>query len=185
MSKLIELLRYFFKSGKLTLDPISDYTVIDVETTGLDPKKDELIEVAAIKVRNDEIVETYSSLIKPRTTIPPKITAITGITNEMVKKAPKRRAVIKELYDFIGDDIIMGHNVTFDIAFINNKNLTKHLNNDYFDTLEYTRAKLPKLYSYKLTSLKKYFNIKIDKKEHRALADAIVTYKVHQRAKDR
>ena len=96
----------------------SDYTVIDIETTGLSSKYNEIIELSAIKIRNNKIADKFSTLVKPNCMISPFITNLTGITNDMVKNAPNVKEAILKYIDFISDDIVIGHNVNFDIGFI-------------------------------------------------------------------
>ena len=95
-----------------------DYTVIDLETTGLDPKNELIIEFAAVKVRENKVVDPFQSLCDPGYPIPPVIEALTGITTEMVRCCPNPRSVLPDFLDFVGDDYIIGHNVLFDVRFI-------------------------------------------------------------------
>lgn len=163
--------------GELTSAFPKDYCVIDVETTGLDPCKDKIIEIAAIKVRDNEVLSTFQSLINPEVEISDFITNLTGITNADLASAPDMDAIIAKFYDFIGDDILVGHNIIFDANFIYNafiKVLDKPLVNDYFDTLRMSRKYIKGLPSYKLTALASLYNITADR-AHRALADCYTT----------
>jgi len=94
------------------------FVAVDVETTGLSPIENELIEVSAIKYRGGQKIDTFSTLIKPKTRIPYYITNITGITNEMVKKSPEVEEVMPQLIDFIGESSIVAHNANFDYKFL-------------------------------------------------------------------
>ena len=96
---------------------IKDYCVLDTETTGLSARTDEIIEIGIVKVRDNKIVDRYSQLIKPKKKISRFITDLTGITNEMVKGKPSILEVEDEFLSFIGSDIIIGHNTSFDIRF--------------------------------------------------------------------
>ena len=162
----------------------SDYTVIDIETTGLSAVNNEIIELSALKVRNDEVVEKFSTLIKPENTISSFISNLTGITNNMVEKAPKITEVLPEFTNFLKDDCILGHNVNFDIKFIC-ANLKKHFNqdlpNDYTDTMKLSR-KYCKFPSHKLSFLAEKFGISTQG-HHRALNDCIMTYGIYKKIK--
>ena len=151
-----------------------DYTVIDVETTGTSPEYCEIIELEAIKIRNGEITDKFVSFIKPSESIPSFITDLTGITDDMVNDSPKIYDVIGNFKDFIGNDVIVGHNVTFDIRFLNEQ---EDFLNDYFDTLSTSRKLLPNMPHHRLKDLIAYFNILTDKL-HRSLEDCLATHKV-------
>lgn len=97
---------------------INDFVALDIETTGLSPIYNEIINIGAIRFRNNKPIEKIDILIKPKRTIPSFITSLTGITNDMVKNAPSIDEVLPILIDFIGNDIVLGHNVRFDIGFI-------------------------------------------------------------------
>ena len=105
------------KGQSLLLFP-NEYIVFDIETTGLDASYDEIIEIGALKIKNNEIVDKFTSLIKPKYPIDEFITELTGITNEMVKDAPLINEVLPRFIDFIGDEILVGHNINFDINFV-------------------------------------------------------------------
>jgi len=96
----------------------SGYVALDIETTGLDPSVDEIIELAAIRVRDGVRADTFASLVKPRNTISGFITELTGITNDMVSGAPRVESILPQFCEFIGGDVVVGHNVNFDINFI-------------------------------------------------------------------
>lgn len=160
---------------------VSDYVLVDIETTGLSPVNDEIIEIGALKVRNNVIVDTFSTLIKPSCIIPYYITNITGITNEMVEYSPDIKEVLLKFNDFVGDYTLIAHNARFDISFLRN-NFLKHLdiglNNNYIDTLVLSRRYLPNLNSHKLQTLADYFNISYNG-AHRGLRDCEITKMVY------
>ncbi len=124
---------------------LSTYVAFDFETTGLDPKHDKIIEVAAIHYVNGKPKKKYSTLINPQTNISPFITGITGITNEMVSNAPKEEHIIDDFFSFIGNYPLVAHNIRFDWSYIlelckrYNKDLPK---NSLYDTLQLARAML-------------------------------------------
>lgn len=166
------------KGKSLLLFP-EDYTVVDIETTGFDPMFDEIIEVAGIKYRGGNEVGRFQSLVKPDDGIPDYITALTGISNEMVADAPTIEDVLPRFLEFIGEDLVVGHNVHFDVNFIYDYAEDfelKPFSNDLVDTLRLSRRLCPELQSHKLSALAAHFGVEPDG-EHRALADCVTTQK--------
>ena len=167
--------------GNSLLQFPNDYTIVDLETTGLSPDYDYILEVAAIKVRNGVIVDTFSSLVKAEEDIwiDPFITELTGITREMISNAPDIRAVFPEFISFIGTDIIIGHNANFDINFIYD-NLEylfgKYLDNDFVDTMRISRRLHPEERHHRLADLSARYQIDYSS-SHRALSDCEITKK--------
>lgn len=165
---------------------LSDYTIVDIETTGLSPLKDEIIELSAIKVRNNTIMDKFSSLIKPDGIINPFISSLTGITNEMVKDAPDLKSTLLSFKQFLAGDCIVGHNINFDYRFLKH-NIEKHLgatiDNKLLDTVKLARKFCPNLPSYKLSNLAKHFNISTAG-HHRALKDCEITYNVYYKIQE-
>lgn len=161
--------------GKSLLNiDVSDYTIIDIETTGLDSTFDEIIELAALKIRNNQIVDRFQTFVKPENEIDEFITELTGITNEMVKDAPQINEIINSYYKFLSDDIIIGHNVNFDINFLYD---ISEISNDFIDTLRIARRCVTDIKNHKLNTLTNYFKINnVD--EHRALIDCNITYEL-------
>lgn len=160
------------------------YVVFDLETTGLSPSKNEIIEIGALLVDEDgRIINTYSKLVKPVKDISPFITKLTGISNEMVKDADSIEKLLPEFMDFVGDRVVVGHNVRFDIAFVQNKYKAlfgKDFVNSYIDTQVIAKNMYPSLESYKLQDLRKRFGIEPNA-AHRALDDCIITKKLYDR----
>lgn len=159
---------------------IDDYCVLDTETTGLSAYYDDIIEVGILKVRNNEIVDRYSQLIKPEFEVPPFITNLTGITNEMLIDKPTIQNVKNEILSFIEDDIILGHNTSFDIRFLNAA-FDSSLDNNYMDTVQFARKVYPELLSHRLSDLVNYLNLKNN--EHRAISDCIATKELYDAIK--
>lgn len=175
-----------------------DYIVIDTETTGLDCKYDSLIEICGIKYRNNEEVERFERLVKPEkyyiaddeddienyvevngkyvSYVDAFITSLTGITNEMLVDAGTMEEVIPKFIEFIGNDILVGHNIGFDARFINKCicTLDGEFKNQMVDTMRISRKLLPELQHHRLKDLVKYFNIS-GKKAHRAEVDCEYT----------
>ncbi len=161
----------------------TDYTVVDIETTGLNPAMEEIIEIGAIKVRNGMETERFSELIKPEGTISPFITQLTGISNEMVKNARNLKEVLEDFREFLGDDIIVGHNVNFDIDFLYDHCEIRQLppfDNDFIDTLKLSRRVLPKLHHHRLADLADYYCVSYEG-AHRAVNDCAITDKVYRK----
>ena len=105
--------------GNSLIRKLDDYTVLDIETTSLDTFSGEIVEISAIKVRDRKEIDSFSKLIKTKNEIVYFTTRLTGITNEMVEKQGKELVVVlQEFRKFLDKDIIVGHNVNFDINFI-------------------------------------------------------------------
>lgn len=153
------------------------YVCLDLETTGLSPQYDEIIEICAIKIDNSKEIERFQTLVKPENEIDEYISELTGITNELVADAPHIKDVLPSLIDFLSDWIIVGHNVNFDINFVYD-NCLEHLNgyfkNDFVDTMRLSRKVVPALKHHRLEDLVKYFNIETEG-AHRAAYDCTAT----------
>ncbi len=168
--------------GHSLIDFVPDYIIIDIETTGLDPSKDSIIELAALKVHEFEIVDSFSTLVNPDFSIDPFITNLTGIKDADVEDAPSIDTAIVDFYNFIGDSVVIGHNVNFDINFIYD-NLASvspgcYFSNNYIDTLSFSRKYFKSAPSYKLTSLADFLKISVDT-AHRALDDCYTTNQLY------
>lgn len=150
----------------------SSYTVLDLETTGLNPSTDLIIEFAAIKMIDGKVADTFQSLCDPGFPIPPQIEMITGITSEMVRSAPNPRSVLPDFLDFIGDDFIVGHNVLFDVRFIAASN--GEFKNTYIDTMKIFRKLHPNLLHHRLSDMVDFYN-RHNESAHRALSDCFAT----------
>lgn len=185
--------------GKSLLVFPENYTIIDIETTGLDPSYDSIIEIGAIKVVNNSIESTFSSLVKPPAInydpafddcdflfddngrkyyyVDSYITNLTHITNEMLDSAPEPKDVLKDFIDFISDDILIGHNINFDINFLYD-NILKYydvkLNNDFVDTLRLSRRLHPDFSHHRLSDMANFYGID-DSDAHRSLSDCNTT----------
>jgi len=156
----------------------SSFAVIDVETTGLSPRRNKLIEIHALRIDKKGKTKTFSSLINPGTSIPSFITRLTGITNDMVADSPPVSEVITNLANFLSeDDIIVGHNVSFDMRFLNHnftEILGRPIENQTLCTLRLARRVYPELCSYRLKDLCDELKIESDS-FHRAGVDVEVT----------
>ncbi len=160
---------------------ISDYCVLDTETTGLSAYYDEIIEIGILKVRDDKIVMQYSQLIKPNCEIDPFITFLTGITDEMVRYMPRISDVKNVVLEFIGDDIILGHNTSFDMRFLNAA-FDGMVDNQYMDTMQFSRKVYPELPHHRLSDMTEY--LELSNNEHRSLSDCIATKELYDVIKE-
>lgn len=158
---------------------------IDIETDGLDYRKNNIIEIGGIKVKGKEI-EEFHKLIKTEYKLPKEITQLTGIKDEDLEKGVNINTALKELLRFVQDYDIIGYNIQFDLRFLNH-NLKKiglsRINNRVWDIMHFVKKEKPFIESYKLESVLKEYGIDV-KVPHRGLKDAILTYqlslKVHK-----
>jgi len=152
------------------------YAIIDIETTGGMSNRDRITEIGIVIYDGEKVVKTYETLINPERSIPPNITRITGITNDMVSEAPKFFEVAKNIVEMTEDCIFVAHNVRFDYSFIRNEfmNLGYTYTKKQLCTVKLSRKVFPELKSYSLGNLIKHFNIKVSSR-HRALEDARAT----------
>ncbi|NMB54256.1 MAG: DEAD/DEAH box helicase family protein [Leptolinea sp.] len=151
---------------------------LDIETTGLDPQNDAIIEIGAVKFNGSRIEAEYSQLINPGRPIPPMITQLTGITNEMVHREPPIKAVIQDFENFVGNCPVLGHNVRFDLSFLRRQRILEF--NDMIDTYELAAVLLPTASRYNLGALGQLLSIPFPA-THRALDDARATRGVYDR----
>lgn len=163
-----------------------DFTVLDLETTGLNPSTDSIIEVAALRVRGGVVVDSFSSFVRPNTKVDEYITELTGITNEMLFFAPKPKKVFPEVRDFISDDIVLGHNVRFDINFLHNWFsiiMDVPFDNNYIDTLRISKKALPNLSHHKLKDVAAALDV-VPSGAHRAINDCQTTFDCYCKLRD-
>jgi DNA polymerase-3 subunit epsilon len=158
------------------------FCVVDIETTAGNANDGQIIELAAIKVKNNKIIETYESLVTANS-IPKKVQEITGITLDMLKDAPNLKDVLEEFKIFIEDDVFVAHNISFDYKFISDS-LKKYDLGELFNpklcTIELAkRTFLAKRYGLKY--LKEEFDIKVDG-HHRAYIDTLSTVYVFEKS---
>jgi ATP-dependent DNA helicase DinG len=151
---------------------------LDIETTGLDPQKDAILEIGAVRFNGRRIEAEWDTLLNPGRSIPPFITQLTGITNQMVAHAPPLQDMLADLKDFVGNAPILGHNVGFDLAFLRRYGAFEL--NEEIDTYEMASILLPGAGRYNLAALAQALVVPQQDK-HRALADALVTQGVYHR----
>ena len=152
-----------------------NYVIVDIETSGLSEQKNEIIEIGMLRVRKGEVVKEFQSLVKPSKRIPRAIEILTGITNAMLDEAEYSiNSLTEEIRDFIGHDIIIGHNIRFDLRFLNHAfmvNNQPQLNNEFLDTMEiYAKVTGAGNGRKKLSSMVEEFKVE-EKPCHRALSD--------------
>jgi len=157
-----------------------NFTVFDLETTGLNPITDSIIEIGAVKIRDGQITESFLTFVNPGHCIPPDVTKINGITDAMVKDAPNISEVLPTFMQFIGDDVLVAHNAySFDAKFLlyaAHKNSIE-IKNPIVDTLPLCRKLYPGFKNHKLGTIAKELCIEIDN-AHRALCDATATARI-------
>ena len=169
--------------GRLLDDYVSDYVIYDLETTGVSTKEDAVVEISAVRVMGGAVVDEYTSLVNPGRPIPAHATNVNGITDEMVADAPTFDVVLKEFLEFVGDMILVGHNInTFDMKFLYRDSMEYYglvPNNDYIDTLRMARKILTSLSNHKLVDLATHYGISTEG-AHRALNDCRMNQQVFE-----
>lgn len=155
--------------------------VVDLETTGLDPKKDKIIEIGALKIENDQIVDQFSKLVNPGRKLEERIVEITGIQDEELEQALYIEEILPLFLEFAEDWDLMGHSVLFDFSFLKRAcvNQGHSFERNGIDTLRIARRHLPQLESRSLPYLCKFF--KIEHNPHRAFSDVEATYDLYKR----
>ena len=195
------------RKGKDMIGFPSTYCILDLETTGLEPRTDNITEVAAIKVVNNKVVDTFSSLMQPpkiKVTASRKANApidsltdengkqyyyvddtvknLTGITNEMLENAPQTETVLADFKNFVGDSVVLGYNVNFDISFLYH-HCADYFRNDYIDVYKLAKLLLPELKPKKLVNVAEYFHVDVQN-AHRAMKDCQMTKVCYEGLRD-
>ena len=150
----------------------NEFVVVDFETTGLNVT-DKIVEVAALKYKDNNMVDSFHSLVNPEVHISSRITKINGINDDMVKDAPTIDKVMPEFAEFIGDNIIVAHNAPFDMKFLKHYSSLCNINidNPVVDTLPLSRKVFTELENHKLVTIVKHLNLNTEKL-HRSYADS-------------
>lgn len=167
-----------------------DFVVFDFETTGLNPKIENIIQIGAIRYRNNEKAEVFNTYVNPMKPIPALITNITGIRNSDVENAPIIAQVLPSFLDFIGSDKLVAHNADFDMRFLLNNTYKLNIDkpsNEVIDTLYLSRKYIKsingiKLTNYKLETLKEFLNIDVG--SHNSVDDCLVCAEVYKKCKE-
>ena len=155
------------------------FLVLDIETTGCSPLDSEMVELGAVLVQGGTIIGSYQSLIRPSCCVPTEISVLTGIYPQMLKDAPSCSEVIGKFLEFAQDSVLVGHNLRFDLSFINSA-LAKHsellkLDNPTLDTLSIARKLLVgEVSNFKLSTLTRELGL-AHQSQHRAMADVLAT----------
>lgn len=171
----VELVETDFANRKLLE---SEFVVFDLETTGAKCPPCRVTEIGAYRVKNGKIVGEFQTLINPEMPIPAFISQLTGITDQMVKGAPKFREVVLDFLDFIGDSVLVAHNAPFDMRFLNHEIGIVYekyrLVNPHLCTVQLSRKLLPHIENHRLNTVAEYFSISLIN-HHRASEDARAT----------
>ena len=155
------------------------YVVFDIETTGFSAVTDRIIEIGAVKVEDGKITDKFSTFVNPKRPIPFRITELTGITDEMVIGSPDIETILPQFIEFIGDAVLVAHNASFDVGFIEQNCKRQKIEADftYVDTVALARVLLPALNRFKLDTVAKALNISLEN-HHRAVDDAGCTAEI-------
>ena len=161
--------------------PVMDYVCVDLETTGLNPKTDKIIEIGAVKVKNGVVVDTFSRFVYPGRKLEEKITTLTGISDSNLEGQPGIEAVLPEFLDFAENLPLLGHSVLFDYSFLKRAAVNSRLTFERkgIDTLKIARKYLTELPSRNLGALCSYFQI--PHHAHRAYEDAQATSQLYHK----
>lgn len=159
-----------------------NYIALDLETTGLNPKKDKILEIGAVRVLGGVETARYHVLVNPRRSLAPEIVELTGITDEMVKHAPDIEEVIGEITEFCKDFPLLGHRILFDFSFLKKAAVNQGLffEKQGVDTLTLCRRFMPKEEPKNLTAACRYFGM-VRQCQHRALEDAQAAHFLYQK----
>ncbi|MBR6514231.1 MAG: PolC-type DNA polymerase III [Clostridia bacterium] len=159
--------------GDKTASLDDEFVVFDLETTGLSAMYNKITEIGAVKVKGGKVIDTFNTFVDPEVHIPEDITRLTGITDEMVKGAPKCDAALKQFLEFCGGDILIAHNAVFDTSFLRAaaREYKIPFENTYLDTVALSRYLNPDLKKHTLDTLQRYYKLP-DFSHHRACDDA-------------
>lgn len=159
----------------------TDYVVFDLETTGAKCPPCRVTEIGAFRVENGKITDKFHTLVNPETPIPIFITQLTGISDEMVRTAPKFREIANDFLEFIGDSVLVAHNAPFDIRFLNHE-ISKvyegyRVANPSLCTVQLSRKLVPDIENHKLNTVAQHFCVNLEN-HHRASHDAHATARI-------
>ncbi|MDQ3634293.1 MAG: exonuclease domain-containing protein [Acidobacteriota bacterium] len=161
----------------------TNFVVFDLETTGAKTPPCRITEIGAYKIVNGKISDSYDTLVNPECPIPPFITGLTGISDSMVKNAPKFGEVVSDFMEFIGDAVLVAHNAHFDLRFLNHEIAKIHedyrVGNPHLCTVQLSRKLLPFLINHRLHTVAEHYSVFI-KNRHRATDDAFATAKIFE-----
>jgi len=167
---------------------LGPFTVFDLETTGCSQYRDRIVEIAAVRVDLDGACSRFSSLVHPGMPVPAQATKVHGITDEMLKDAPKFHDVAYQFLDFAKDSKLVAHNARFDLSFLQESLFRSGLplwKGGAFDSIVLTRKAYPGLPSYSLQALRAHFALDDEGQAHRAGADVEWTVQIFSMAMKR
>lgn len=159
----------------------TEFVVFDLETTGTKAPPGRVTEIGAFRVRNGRLAEGFQTLLNPETPIPRFITGLTGISDEMVRGAPRFADIAADFLDFIGDSVLVAHNAPFDMRFLNHE--IGMIFEDYrvanpcLCTVKLSRKLLPNIMNHKLKTVAEFYSIDLVN-HHRASDDARATAQI-------
>src|SRR5215203_1864252 len=158
-----------------------DFVVVDVEATGAKTPPNRLIELGAYRIRGGRIVDNFLSLVNPEIPIPRFVAALTGISNDMVKRAPMFAELAPKWLDFVNDSVLVAHNAPFDTSFLNHEISRVYpghrMVNPHLCTVRLSRRAMPALSNHRLDTIANHFSIPIVSR-HRAGSDALATAEI-------
>ncbi len=165
-----------YKCDNVNID--DEFVVFDIETTGLNSRDDDIIEIGAVKIKNRRVIDSFSTFVQVDRKLPAKIIELTSITDDMLMGQPEIKTALSNFISFVGEKgILIAHNAKFDVSFIKDK-MQKNFNIEYdppvIDTLELSKALMKDVKNHKLNTLTKKLGIKLEN-HHRAVDDASAT----------
>lgn len=172
--------------GGISVNMVNSYVAVDLETTGLNPKQDKIIEIGAVRVLDGEIEETRTYMVDPRRELEERITGLTGIKDQDLAGAPGIETVIGPVLEFCSDLPLLGHQIIFDYSFLKRAAVNQGMSfeKDGIDTLKLCRRFMPEEEKKNLSLACRYFGI-VHGREHRAFEDALAAHLLYQELKSR
>lgn len=160
---------------------LENFVCVDLETTGLNPKTDRIIEIGMVKVREGKIVDQFSSLINPRQQLEERIEQITGITQKELENQPLQTEILPQILEFLEEDVFLGHRVLFDYSFLKRAFTNEKIpfERKGIDTLKIARKVVADCESKSLPKLCSHYGIEYH--PHRALSDALATVELYRK----
>lgn len=161
---------------------VDTFIAVDIETTGLNPKMDKVIEIGAVKVVEGRVIETFDTFVNPECRLSTFITELTGITDQMLKGAPDEGEAFRKFLEFAKDEVLLGHHLIFDYSFLKCIAVRQKVEFERkgIDTLKIAKACLPQIEKHSLEYLCLYYQI-VNAHAHRAWADAMATIELYRR----
>lgn len=162
-------------------EAVRDYLCVDLETTGLSPKTDKIMEIGAVKVKDGRIIDTFQTFVHPGKALSERAAELTGITQNDLANAPLIGEALPQLVEFAEDLVLVGHQLLFDYSFLKRAAVNARLafEKNGIDTLKLSRQFLPQLPSRRLCDLCEHYGIELQ--AHRAMEDARATHFLYQK----